>query len=92
MALPEKLYTRAYITVPRQKGVSQPIMPLMINEGVSDKVLAYGAGTPRRNEMMGQGNFAVAAHNFGNNKTYFSPMQRRINVNKQPKVYLFNGW
>lgn len=86
-----KIYSRGYIAVPKQPGVSQPIPSLIINEGASDKVLAYGAGTPRPNQKMGEGNFALAAHNFGNNQTYFSPMQNNIDVNATPKAYLTDG-
>jgi len=86
-----EIYGRGYIAIPKQPGVSQPIPSLIINEGASDKVLAYGAGTPRPNEKMGEGNFALAAHNFGNNVTYFSPMQKGIDVNQQPKAYLTDG-
>lgn len=89
--LPEQVYGRGYIAVPKQHGVTQQIDSLVINEGASDKVLSLGAGTPRPGEVMGQGNFAVAAHNFGNNVTYFSPMQRNIDVNESPKAYLTDG-
>lgn len=89
--LPEKVYGRGFIAVPKQQGVTQPITSLAINEGVSDKVLAVGAGTPRAGEMMGDGNFSVAAHNFGNDETYFSPMQRNVDVNAKPKAYVTDG-
>ncbi|QYU56716.1 class A sortase [Weissella confusa] len=88
---PEKLYGRGYIAVPKQEGVTQPISSLPINEGASNKVLATGAGTPVAGEVMGEGNFSVAAHNFGNGVTYFSPMQKGIDVNKSPKAYLTDG-
>ncbi len=89
--LPEKVYGRGFIAVPKQQGVTQPITSLAINEGASDKVLAVGAGTPRAGEMMGDGNFSVAAHNFGNDETYFSPMQRNVDVNAKPKVCVTDG-
>lgn len=88
---PNKIYGRGYIAIPKQNGVSQPIASLAIHEGASDKVLAVGAGTPRVGEKMGKGNFSIAAHNFGNNQTYFSPMQNSIDVNKQPFAYLTDG-
>lgn len=89
--LPERVYGRGFIAVPKQSGVTQPITSLAINEGASDKVLAVGAGTPREGEVMGHGNFAVATHNFGNDVTYFSPMQRNVDVNATPKAYLTDG-
>lgn len=89
--LPEKLYGRGFIAVPKQNGVTQPITSLAINEGAGDKVLAVGAGTPRAGENMGEGNFSLAAHNFGNDETYFSPMQRNVDVNATPKAYLTDG-
>ncbi|GAK31538.1 sortase [Weissella oryzae SG25] len=94
-SLPEKLSFDGYISVPRQAGVSTPIQTLQINEGVSNKVLAYGAGTLKPNQVMGakDHNYAIAAHNvgYGGGKLMFSPMQNGINVNVQPKAYLTDG-
>lgn len=88
----EKLSFNGYISVPKQNGVTVPITPLQINEGASNKVLAYGAGTVNPNQVMGQGRYTVAAHNvgYGGGKLMFSPMQKdsSIDVDKQPKVYL----
>jgi Sortase (surface protein transpeptidase) len=87
----EIVYGRGYVAVPAQKGVTQPISSLAINEGSSNKVLAIGAGTVQPGAVMGQGNFTIAAHNFGNNVTYFSPMQNSIDVDATPKAYLTDG-
>lgn len=89
--LSDKLYGRGFIAIPKKAGVTQAVKSLAINEGASDKVLAVGAGTPRAGESMGRGNFSVAAHNFGNDETYFSPLQRNVDVNATPKAYLTDG-
>lgn len=89
----EKMSFDGYIAVPKQKGVSTPIKTLQINEGASNKVLAYGAGTLKPNQVMGQGTYALAAHNvgYGGGSLLFSPMQKGIHVNQEPKAYLSNG-
>lgn len=91
--LPEKLSFDGYIAVPKQNGVSTPIKTLQINEGASNKVLAYGAGTIKPNQVMGQGTYGLAAHNvgYGGGSLMFSPMQKGIDVNQEPKAYLSNG-
>lgn len=92
-SLPDKLSFDGYVAVPKQSGVSTPINTLQINEGASNKVLAYGAGTLKPNQVMGQGNYSIAAHNFGfgSGRFGFSPMQRAIDVNSEPRAYLSDG-
>lgn len=54
----QPIYLRGYFTIPAI-GVYQPVY-----EGTSLKTLAYGAGTIKPNQEMGQlGNYAIAAHN-----------------------------
>jgi sortase A len=88
--LPGSIYLNGYVSVPVQQGVTRPIS-LPIYEGTTDKVLAYGAGTLKPGQMMGKNNYAIAAHNFANNVTYFSPIQRSIDVTQKPKAYLSDG-
>ena len=54
----QPIYLRGYFTIPAI-GVYQPVY-----EGTNLKTLAYGAGTIKPNQEMGQlGNYAIAAHN-----------------------------
>ena len=54
-----KLYLQGYIAVPNA-GISEPIY-----YGTSNASLANGAGTAKDNQVMGQGNYAISAHNMG---------------------------
>lgn len=81
------LYKRGEIVVPRQEGVSVGIH-VSIFEGTSVTALAYGAGTAKPNELMGQGNYALSAHNMADNVTYFSPLQNKLHPNARPYVYI----
>lgn len=50
-------------------------MKLPIYKGVSNYVLATGAGTMKENQKMGEGNYALASHNyFGDKSILFSPL------------------
>lgn len=84
------LALRGYLALPAQEGVSNPITTLPIYEGVSDKVLAYGAGTAKPNQAIGKRNFAISGHNFADTKTFFSPLQI-VDVSKKPLIYLYDG-
>lgn len=86
-----QLYLVGFVAIPKQDGVINPVTTMQINEGVSNKVLAYGAGTVKPDQELGKRNFAIAAHNYGDDRTGFSPLQRDINVDKQPKAYLSDG-
>ncbi|CUW04848.1 MULTISPECIES: class A sortase [Leuconostoc] len=89
--LPGQLYLVGYIAIPVQDGVKNPVTTMQINEGATNKVLAYGAGTVKSGQNMGEANFSLAAHNYGDNKTGFSPLQSSIDVDKHPKAYLSDG-
>lgn len=84
------LVLRGYLALPAQNGVVNPITTLPIYEGVSDKVLAYGAGTAKSNQVIGKRNFAISGHNFADTKTFFSPLQI-VDVAKKPVIYLYDG-
>lgn len=61
-------------------------MKLPIFKGVSNYVLSSGAGTMKPNQKMGEGNYALASHNyFGDKKILFSPL---VNAKEGMKVYL----
>lgn len=50
-------------------------MKLPIYKGVSNYVLATGAGTMKETQKMGEGNYALASHNyFGDRTILFSPL------------------
>lgn len=53
------LYLQGYVAVPNV-GISEPIY-----YGTSNTALANGAGTAKDNQVMGQGNYAISAHNMG---------------------------
>ncbi|KRN74802.1 sortase [Weissella kandleri] len=92
-----RLDHRGYIAVPKQTGVTIPIRSMQINEGSSNdnlqnKAMSYGAVTGKANQVMGEmGNFGVEAHTFPDGRTFFSPMQHGIDVNKKPLVYITDG-
>lgn len=54
-----KLYLQGYVAVPNV-GISEPIY-----YGTSNASLANGAGTAKDNQVMGQGNYGISAHNMG---------------------------
>lgn len=47
---------------------------LNIYRGVGNLELNLGAGTMRPDEVMGQGNYALAGHNMDDNRSFFSPL------------------
>ena len=61
---------------------------LPIGKGVDNTVLALAAGTMRADQVMGQGNYALAGHNMDDGKTLFSPLYSNAKVDQ--KVYLTN--
>lgn len=81
------VYKRGEIAFPRQRGVSVGIH-VAIFEGTSVTALAYGAGTAKPNEQMGQGNYALSAHNMADNVTYFSPLQNKIHTKYRPYAFV----
>ncbi|GAK30750.1 putative sortase [Weissella oryzae SG25] len=86
-----KLELRGYLSLPLQNGVRVSIKTMPIYEGTSENVLKNGAGTAKPNEVLGQNNLAVEAHNFADNSTFFSPLQARVSVSAKPLVYLYDG-
>ena len=60
-----------------------PIVP-----GVSNASLSTGAGTLKKDDQMGVGNFALASHNMNDYTTLFSPL---LNVKVGAKMYVTNG-
>lgn len=83
------LYKLGEIAIPKQAGVLDPIH-VSIFEGTSVTVLAYGAGTAKAGEKMGQGNYALSAHNMADNVTYFSPLQNKLHTDERPYAYVTN--
>ncbi|WP_039106744.1 class A sortase [Levilactobacillus brevis] len=75
------------IAMPVQKGMRVGIH-VSIFQGTSVTALAYGAGTAIANEKMGQGNYALSAHNMANNSTYFSPLQNELSANQRPYIFV----
>lgn len=60
-------------------------MDLPIFKGLSNANLMAGAGTMKENQQMGEENYALAGHNWRDQKTLFSPLHR---VKKGMMVYL----
>jgi sortase A len=60
-------------------------MKIPIYKGVSNYVLATGAGTMKENQKMGEGNYALASHNYFGDKTIlFSPL---VDAKQGMKIY-----
>jgi sortase A len=51
-------------------------MKLPIFKGLSNTALLYGAGTMKEEQVMGEGNYALASHRVENPNLLFSPIQR----------------
>jgi len=51
-------------------------LELPIMEGVSNEALTVGAVTLKKNQEMGQGNYALAGHRMNNPDLLFSPLER----------------
>lgn len=55
-------------------GIPSVDMQLPILKGVGKSALAVGAGTMKPEQVMGQGNYALAAHYFENRDILFGPL------------------
>lgn len=69
----------AYRKRANYKAIGQVAVPrfdinLNIYKGVGNIELNLGAGTMKRDERMGHGNYCLAGHNMDDNKTFFSPL------------------
>lgn len=73
-------------------------MNLPIFKGLSNEVLHYGAGTMKEDQVMGQGNYALASHHVfgitGGSKMLFSPLENgkpgmKIYVTDKTTVYTY---
>ncbi|MFG3614144.1 class A sortase [Rummeliibacillus stabekisii] len=60
-------------------------LQLPIVYGISNANLTVGAGTMKKEQEMGEGNYALAAHNMNDGKTLFSPLTK---AKMGMKVYL----
>lgn len=60
-------------------------MRLSILKGVSNTNLAAGAGTMKPDQVMGNGNYALAGHNRAGNQLLFNPLHR---VEEGMQIYL----
>lgn len=93
---PGKLYFRAYVAVPKQPGVPNAISSMQVNEGsdnnnLQNKAMTYGGVMAKRGQLLDSpGIVGIAAHNFGDNRTFFSPLQK-IDPNSQPFIYVTDG-
>lgn len=69
-------------------------LSLPIVKGVSETALATGAGTMKPNQVMGEGNYALAGHHMNNPYILFSPVTRTqigqlIYLTDLKKVYVY---
>ncbi|GEK92010.1 class A sortase [Alkalibacterium kapii] len=72
------------LTLPKAEdvvGIGTLIMPevdmtIPILNGLSDENLMAGAGTMKKDQQPGQGNYAIAGHNWRDRTTLFSPLHR----------------
>lgn len=61
-------------------------MSIPIFNALNNYNLTYGAGTMKENQVMGEGNYALAGHNYPNNpKILFSPL---VNIKPGDIIYL----
>lgn len=68
-----------------QIAIPELHMRIPIYKGVSNYVLATGAGTMKENQKMGEGNYALASHNYFGDKTIlFSPL---VDAKQGMKIY-----
>ena len=68
-----------------QIAIPELNMRIPIYKGVSNYVLATGAGTLKENQKMGEGNYALASHNYFGDKTIlFSPL---VDAKQGMKIY-----
>ena len=62
-------------------GIGTLIMPevdmtIPILKGLSEKNLMAGAGTMKKEQIPGEGNYAIAGHNWRDRATLFSPLHK----------------
>lgn len=68
-----------------QIAIPELNMRIPIYKGVSNYVLATGAGTMKENQKMGEGNYTLASHNYFGDKTIlFSPL---VDAKQGMKIY-----
>lgn len=68
-----------------QIAIPELNMRIPIYKGVSNYVLATGAGTLKENQKMGEGNYVLASHNYFGDKTIlFSPL---VDAKQGMKIY-----
>ncbi|EXJ23771.1 Sortase A, LPXTG specific [Alkalibacterium sp. AK22] len=80
----EELSLTSLLTLPDIKGIHtlgaiyipEVDLSLPILEGLSSDNLMVGAGTMKPNQEPGEGNYALAGHNWRDRKTLFSPLHR----------------
>ncbi|MDT2909335.1 class A sortase [Lactococcus lactis] len=83
-------------------GISYPALGinLPVFNGDGDNIMTYGAGTMKANQIMGQGNFALASHHVSNvvghwaDNLLFSPLEhaktnQEIYLTDKRKVYKY---
>lgn len=81
-AMRDKTGAIGQVSIPKVK------MKLAIFYGISNTSLARGAGTMKKSEKMGQGNYALAGHHMSDAKVLFGPLSK---TKKGMKIYLTNG-
>ena len=64
----------SYVSVIGQIAVPSVNLHLPIGKGVSETVLATGAGTLKEDQQLGKGNYALASHNLEGTDVLFSPL------------------
>lgn len=57
-------------------SIPEVSMELPIFKGLDNDKLMVGAGTMKENQIMGEGNYALAGHNWRDKTTLFSPLHR----------------
>lgn len=72
LALPsaDQLQGKGVLTIPEVD------MELPIFDGLSEEHLRAGAGTMKKDQLPGKGNYALAGHNWHDRTTLFSPLHR----------------
>lgn len=87
-ALQRKLHPIGLIAVPSVK-IYLPIL-----NGLGSDNLTVGAGTMKPDQVMGQGNYALAGHHIHKQPTLFSPLEnvkvgKKIYITDKKKVYTY---
>ena len=63
-------------------------MKLPIMKGLSDDSLLAGAGTMKKNQKLGEGNFSLAGHNMKDSSLLFGSL---MDIKDGPKIYASDG-